>query len=145
MSKLEDDISRVMAGHDDEAPRAADLLRALEQAAPPRRRSGWFVPFMVAAAVAVVVAGSAWAGEAAWACAICRTPVASGRARSPQATPRLHRAGQRLLLARDPERGLEAGVARRLEQGVDIIQRRLRHALAATGAFAQHADHLVEL
>jgi hypothetical protein len=62
VSKLEDDISRVMAGHDDEAPRAADLLRALEQAAPPRRRSGWFVPFMVAAAVAVVVAGSAWAG-----------------------------------------------------------------------------------
>ena len=39
MSKLEDDISRAMAGHDDEAPRAADLLRALEQAsrpAPPR-------------------------------------------------------------------------------------------------------------
>ena len=62
MSKLEDDIGRVMTGHDDEAPRAADLLRALEQASPPRRRPGWYVPFMVAAAVAAVVAGSVWAG-----------------------------------------------------------------------------------
>jgi hypothetical protein len=62
VSKLEDDISRVMARHDDEAPRAADLLRALEQAAPPRRRPGWYVPFMVAAAVVAVVVGSAWAG-----------------------------------------------------------------------------------
>ena len=62
MSRLEDDISRVMAGHDDEAPGAADLLRALERAAPPRRRPGWYVPFMVAAAVIAVVAGSAWAG-----------------------------------------------------------------------------------
>src|SRR6266581_1472716 len=31
VSKLEDNIGLVMAGHDDEAPRAADLLRALEQ------------------------------------------------------------------------------------------------------------------
>jgi hypothetical protein len=62
VSKLEDDIGRVMAGHDGEAPGAADLLRALEQAAPPRRHLGWYVPFMVAAAVAAVVAGSAWAG-----------------------------------------------------------------------------------
>ena len=62
MSKLEDDVSRVMAGHDDEAPRAADLLRALEQAAPPRHRPGWYVPFVVAAAVVAVVVGSAWAG-----------------------------------------------------------------------------------
>lgn len=63
MSKLEDDISRVMAGHDDEAPRAADLLRALEQASlPRRRRAGWYIPFTVAAAVAAVVAGSVWAG-----------------------------------------------------------------------------------
>lgn len=62
MSNLEDDISRMMAGHDDEAPRASDLLRALEQAATPRRRPGWYVPFMVAAAVVAVVVGSAWAG-----------------------------------------------------------------------------------
>src|SRR5207244_3482954 len=62
VSKLEDDIGRVMAGHDDEAPRAADLLRALEQAAPSRRRPGRYVPFMVAAAVVAVVVGSAWAG-----------------------------------------------------------------------------------
>jgi hypothetical protein len=62
VSKLEDDISRAMAGHDDEAPRAADLLRALEQASPPRRHLGWYVPFMVAASVAAVVAGSVWAG-----------------------------------------------------------------------------------
>jgi hypothetical protein len=62
VSKLEDDISRAMAGHDDEAPRTADLLRALEQASPPRHRRGWYVPFMVAAAVAAVVAGSVWAG-----------------------------------------------------------------------------------
>jgi hypothetical protein len=62
VSTFEDDISRVMAGHDDEAPRAADLLRALEQASPPRRRPGWYVPFMAAAAVAAVVAGSVWAG-----------------------------------------------------------------------------------
>jgi hypothetical protein len=62
VSKLEDDISRAMAGHDDEAPRAADLLRALEQASPARHRPGWYVPFMVAAAVAAVVVGSVWAG-----------------------------------------------------------------------------------
>jgi hypothetical protein len=62
MSKLEDDISRVMAGHDDEAPGTADLLRSLEQASLPRRRPGWYVPFMAAAAVAAVVLGSAWAG-----------------------------------------------------------------------------------
>jgi hypothetical protein len=62
VSKLEDDIGRVMAGHDDEAPRAADLLRALEQAAPPRPRPGWYVPFVVAAAVVAVVVGSVWAG-----------------------------------------------------------------------------------
>jgi len=61
VSKLEDDIGRVMAGHDGEAPRAADLLRALEQASQPRPRPGWYVPLLVAAAVAAVVAGSVWA------------------------------------------------------------------------------------
>jgi hypothetical protein len=61
--KIEDHISRVMAGHDDQAPRAADLLRCLEQASlPRRRRPGWHIPFTVAAAVVAVVAGSAWAG-----------------------------------------------------------------------------------
>jgi hypothetical protein len=59
VSKIEDDISQVMAGHDDEAPRAADLLRFLEQASQPRRRPSWFIPFTVAAAVAAVVVGSA--------------------------------------------------------------------------------------
>jgi hypothetical protein len=62
VSKLEDDISRTMAGHDGEAPRAADLLRALEQVTPSRRRPGWYAPFMVAAAVVIVGVGSAWAG-----------------------------------------------------------------------------------
>ena len=61
MSKLEDDISRVMAGHDDEAPAAADLLRSLEQAPQPRR-PGWYMPLVAAAAVVAVVAGSAWVG-----------------------------------------------------------------------------------
>jgi hypothetical protein len=63
VSGFEDDISRVMAGHDDEAPRSADLLRSLEQASVPRRRRGsWYVPFAAAAAVVAVVAGSVWAG-----------------------------------------------------------------------------------
>jgi hypothetical protein len=43
VSRLEDDISPV------------------ERASPPRRRRGWHVPVMVAAAVAAVVAGGAWA------------------------------------------------------------------------------------
>jgi hypothetical protein len=65
MSAFEDDIRRAMTGHDDEAPRAADLLRSLGQAARPRRRlAGWYVPFAVAAAVAVLVLGSVWVGKA---------------------------------------------------------------------------------
>jgi hypothetical protein len=64
VSAFEDDIRRTMAGHDDEAPRAADLLRSLEQAAPRRRRrADWYVPFTVAVAVAAVVVGSIWAGR----------------------------------------------------------------------------------
>jgi hypothetical protein len=62
VSNLEDDIRRSMAGHDDEAPGAADLLRSLEQVSLPRRRPGWLTPFTVAAAVTAVVLGSAWAG-----------------------------------------------------------------------------------
>ena len=61
MNAFEDDIRRAMTGHDDEAPRAADLLRSLEQA-PPRRRGGWLVPFAVAVAVAAVVLGGVWVG-----------------------------------------------------------------------------------
>lgn len=64
MSTFEDDIRRAMTEHDDEAPRAADLLRSLEQAAPPRRRrAGWYVPFAVAVAVAAVVLGSVSVGR----------------------------------------------------------------------------------
>lgn len=64
MSEFEDDIRRAMAGHDDEAPRAADLLRSLEQASPGRRRrGGWFAPFAVAVAVAAVVLGSISVGR----------------------------------------------------------------------------------
>lgn len=61
MSAFEDEIRRAMASHDDEAPRAEDLLRSLERAAPPRRRlADWYVPFAVAAVVVAVVAGSLW-------------------------------------------------------------------------------------
>jgi hypothetical protein len=64
VNAFEDDIRRAMTGHDDEAPRPEDLLRSLGQAAPPRRRlAGWYVPFAVAAAVAVVVLGSVWVGR----------------------------------------------------------------------------------
>ena len=64
MSGFEDDIRRAMAGHDDEAPRAADLLRSLEQASlPRRRRASWYVPFTVAVAVAAVVVSSVWVGR----------------------------------------------------------------------------------
>ncbi|HLQ54822.1 MAG TPA: hypothetical protein VK162_11170 [Streptosporangiaceae bacterium] len=68
MSNIEDDIGQVMAGHDVEAPGAADLLRALEHASGPRRRrvrryrAGWYLPLTAAAAVAAVAVGSAWAG-----------------------------------------------------------------------------------
>jgi hypothetical protein len=64
VSTFEDDIRRAMTEHDDEAPRAADLLRSLEQAAPPRRRrAGWYVPFAVAVTVAAVVLGGVWVGR----------------------------------------------------------------------------------
>jgi hypothetical protein len=68
VSDIEDEIGQVMAGHDDEAPGAADLLRALQHASGPRRRrarrywAGWYMPLAAAAAVAAVAAGSAWAG-----------------------------------------------------------------------------------
>jgi hypothetical protein len=59
VSAFEDELRRAMASHDDEAPRAEDLLRSLERAAPPRRwLASWYVPLAVAAAVVAVVAGS---------------------------------------------------------------------------------------
>jgi len=59
VSAFEDEMRQAMASHDDEAPRAEDLLRSLEQASPPRRwLAGWYAPLAVAAAVVVVVAGS---------------------------------------------------------------------------------------
>jgi hypothetical protein len=65
VNAFEDDIRRTMTGHDDEAPRPADLLRSLEQTAPPRRRgSGWYAPFAVAVAVAAVVLGGVYVGQA---------------------------------------------------------------------------------
>jgi hypothetical protein len=61
VNAFEDQIRRVMASHDDEAPRAEDLLRSLERATPPRRRlADWYVPLAFAAAVVAVVAGSLW-------------------------------------------------------------------------------------
>jgi len=69
VSGIEDALRRVMAGHDQEAPSEADLLRALRAASGPasrggRRRSGirWYLPLGAAAAVAAVVAGSVWVG-----------------------------------------------------------------------------------
>jgi hypothetical protein len=39
--EFEDDISRAMAAHDDEAPRAADLLRAYRGSNTARQQAGW--------------------------------------------------------------------------------------------------------
>lgn len=61
MSTFGDEIRQAMASHDDEAPRAGDLLRSLERAVPPRRRlASWYAPLAVAAVVVAVVAGSLW-------------------------------------------------------------------------------------
>jgi hypothetical protein len=62
VSGIEDVLRQVMAGHDQEAPAAPDLLRALEATpGPPVRRGKWpglLVPMAAAAAVAGVVAAS---------------------------------------------------------------------------------------
>jgi hypothetical protein len=59
---IEDVLRQVMAGHDQEAPAAPDLLRALEAVPGPAIRrgkwSGLLVPLAAAAAVAGVVAAS---------------------------------------------------------------------------------------
>jgi hypothetical protein len=69
VSGIEDILGQVMASHDQEAPAAADLLRALKTVpGPPGRRwpgrsgAGWYIPLAAAAAVAAVVLGSLWAG-----------------------------------------------------------------------------------
>ncbi|MHB1434104.1 MAG: hypothetical protein ACYCVZ_18560 [Streptosporangiaceae bacterium] len=87
MSVMDDDIARVMADHEHEAPRAADLLAALEQrSAPgwqanrsqtgtllpsrqprrlgqrPRRLARWYAPIAAAAAVAAIAVATVWAG-----------------------------------------------------------------------------------
>jgi hypothetical protein len=73
MSDIEELIGQVMAAHEGEAPRAADLLAALARADAPevaqtarRRRQRhwrrWLVPAAAAAAVAAVMVGGAWAG-----------------------------------------------------------------------------------
>jgi hypothetical protein len=69
VSGIEDILGQVMASHDQEAPLTAELLRAIEARSGPRvrrgigrSRAGWYLPLAAAAAVAAVVAGSAWAG-----------------------------------------------------------------------------------
>src|SRR5258708_37555287 len=83
MSDIEELVGLVMAEHDDEARRAADLLRARAGAGAPaetwswrRRRgrlaargraarasrAGWLLPAAAGIAVGAVMVGSAWAG-----------------------------------------------------------------------------------
>src|SRR5215472_4422580 len=65
---IQDDLTRVMRDHDDEAPTTADLLAALRDTFPSawsaagsgRRRR--YIPLAAAAAVAAVISGSVWAG-----------------------------------------------------------------------------------
>jgi hypothetical protein len=58
-----------MTDHDGQAPTLADLMRALEDApgtgtlGPTRRPVRWQTPLLAATAVAVVIAGSVWAGS----------------------------------------------------------------------------------
>jgi hypothetical protein len=68
MNSIEHELRRVMTDHDGQAPAAADLMRALEDAAgagtlgPARRPVRWRTPLLAAAAVAAVIAGSVWGG-----------------------------------------------------------------------------------
>jgi len=69
VNSIEDILGQLMASHDQEAPTAADLLRALEGGPPSpgrarirRSPAGRYVPLAAAAAVAAVIAGSVWVG-----------------------------------------------------------------------------------
>jgi hypothetical protein len=80
VSDIEELLKQVMTEHDGEAPRSADLLRALAAAEAPARtwswrrlrrrpaapghaaRARWLVPAAAAIAVAAVMIGGAWAG-----------------------------------------------------------------------------------
>lgn len=68
MSGIEDILRQVMASHDQDAPTAPDLLRALKATpGPPSRRGKWpglLVPLAAAAAVTGVVAASLAIGAA---------------------------------------------------------------------------------
>jgi hypothetical protein len=68
VSGIEDIVRQVMASHDQEAPGAPELLRALKAApVPPGRRGKWsglLVPLAAAAAVTCVVAASLAVGAA---------------------------------------------------------------------------------
>jgi hypothetical protein len=65
---LASDLRHVMHEHDGAAPTATDLLHALRDAPTRERVPVWsrgrrrFVPLAAAAAVAVIIAGSVWAG-----------------------------------------------------------------------------------
>jgi len=61
MSRLEDELGQVMAEHDDEAPKAAELLAVLPEA-PRRRRGSWYVVAAAAVLVVGVLAG-VWAAR----------------------------------------------------------------------------------
>lgn len=86
MSRFEYAIVEVMAAHDDEAPRTADLQAALARATSRRRRplraslarpgaARWHAPAAAAAAVALVAAASTWAGGLIGALRPARTEV----------------------------------------------------------------------
>jgi hypothetical protein len=66
--RFQDDLTRVMRDHEDEAPTTAELLVALRdnsRSAWSQARSGRhrrYIPLAAAAALAAVIAGSLWAG-----------------------------------------------------------------------------------
>lgn len=113
MSSFEEDLAQVMAGHDHEAPGVADLTSALVGATGPRRRpdlvrragllrragplrraglghraslhlrSRRYAPLAAALAIAVVAAGSIWAGGLVGGRSPGHRPAATGRLSCP--------------------------------------------------------------